>query len=189
MPGPRRARDVALLDALDGFESQALDLEAWRIARLGRNPIQGHKSGGRWDPPDGFDVLYTALNCEGAKAEIFFHLNRAPVFPSSLRFLLHRLRVRTERTLSIPDLETLKRLGVDTDRFSEVGYRDAVSRTQEIGDAAHFIGYDSLLVPSARHAGRNLVVFTERVDLNRDLEVMESGEVDWEAYRRENNPR
>ncbi len=189
MLGPRRARDVGLLDALDAFESQTLDHEAWRIARLGGDPVQGHKSGGRWDPPDGFDVLYTALDPKGAKAEIFFHLNRAPVFPSSLRFLLHRLRVRTEKTLSIADLETLKRFGVDTDRFSEVGYRDAVSRTQEIGDAAHFIGYDSLLVLSARHAGQNLVVFTDRVDLNKDLEVMESREVDWEAYRRENNPR
>lgn len=184
MRTPRRARDVALLDALENLTHNAFDGEAWRIVREGRNPLQGHRWGGRWDPPDGFDVLYMALDSVGAKSEIFFHLNRAPVFSSNTIFLLHKIRVRTRKTLRIADLQELEKPGVDVGRYAEVSYREVPNRTQEIGDAAHFLGYDGLIVPSARFDGDNLVLFTDRINVNEDLELIESAPVDWEAYRR-----
>ena len=73
MTDPRRARDIDLLDALDVFERVPFEGTVWRAVREGRDPIQGHPSGGRWDPGT-FDVVYTALEPDGALAEINFQL-------------------------------------------------------------------------------------------------------------------
>jgi RES domain-containing protein len=184
MRTPRKVRDPDLLDALEALTAEAFEGEVWRIVRQGRDPLLGYPAGARWDPPGGFDVLYTALRADGARAEIYFHLNRAPVFPSGTTFLLHRIDVRTRRTLRLADLGALAALGVDVGRYAEVNYRQVPTRTQEIGDAAFFLGFDGLIVPSARYAGDNLVLFLDRLEPERDLAVLESAPVDWEAWRR-----
>ena len=164
MTDPRRARDIDLLDALDVFERVPFEGTVWRAVREGRDPIQGHPSGGRWDPGT-FDVVYTALEPDGALAEINFHLSRQPVFPSKIRFILHKIEVRTRNTLKLEDMTSLVRLGVEERRYQEVLY----SRTQAIGDAADFLGFDAIMAPNARWACLNLVLFTDRLgpeDLN-----------------------
>lgn len=175
----RRARDLQLLDALDALTPVPFEGPVWRIVRQGRDPTQGYPAGGRWDPGQ-FEVLYTALAREGALAEIHFHLSRQPVFPSRLVSVLHRLSVRTKRSLKLADMTALERLGVDTARFGELDYR----RSQEIGDAAFFLGFDGLIVPSARWACQNLVLFTERLE-GTAIAVEESEVVDWGAWRTE----
>lgn len=177
--GGRKARDLALLDALDAREPEAFEGVVWRIVREGRDPLQGHPSSARWDPGT-FDVLYTSLERDGALAEIHFHLSRQPVFPSKLRSVLYRIAVRTKRTLRLTDMEALGRLGVERKRYAELLY----SRTQEIGDAAYFLGFDGLIAPSARWPCHNLVLFTDRAEA-ADLVVETSEQVDWEAWRRE----
>lgn len=184
MRPPRRARDVQLLDALDSSPREPFEGEAWRIVRDGRDPLQGYPVGARWDPPDGFDVIYTALHPDGARAEVFFHLSRAPVFPSRTVFLLHRIAVVTQRTLRLTDKSGLAALGVDMERFAEIDYRNLPTRTQEIGDAAYFLGFDSMIVPSARAENDNLVLFVDRLNIDRDLAVRESTTVDWHSWRR-----
>ena len=119
MPGARKPRDSALLDALDAFDRVSYAGETWRVVRDGRDPLQGSASGGRWDPTL-FDVLYTSLNPDGAVAEVHFHLSRQPVFPSKIRYRLHRIRVRTAKTLRLPDLDAMVRLGVDPARIPNV---------------------------------------------------------------------
>ena len=50
--------------------------------------------------------------------------------------------------------------------------------------AARFMGFDSLIVPSARSAALHMVVFLDAV-LERDaLMVVETELVDWEGWRR-----
>jgi RES domain-containing protein len=181
----RKARDLELLDALESISPVAFEGEVSRILRDGRDPLQGYPAGARWDPPGGFDVLYTALDPDGARAEIFFHLNRAPVFPSHTTFLLHTIRVRTRKTLQLADTNALAALEVDVARSSELDY----TRTQAIGDAAHFLGFDGQLVPSARWDGRNLVLFMDRLDPNDELVVTASEPVDWLAWRRRRDTR
>jgi RES domain-containing protein len=56
----RRARDLELLDALDKQPRLAFEGTAWRLVREGRDPLQGHPAGARWDP-GAFDVIYTSL--------------------------------------------------------------------------------------------------------------------------------
>lgn len=173
----RRARDIELLDIIDAHEGITFEGDVWRIVREERDVLQGYAAGARWDPGT-FDVLYTALAPEGALAEIHFHLSRQPVFPSKLRSVLHRLTVRTSRTLKIADLEALEGLGVSRETYHSLAYE----RCQEIADAAQFLGFDGILAPSARWSCQNLVLFLDRFEPD-DLRLVDSAPVDWQAWR------
>lgn len=173
----RRARDHELLDLIDSHDGISFEGDVWRIVRAERDVLQGYPAGARWDPGT-FDVLYTSLAREGVLAEIHFHLSRQPVFPSKLRSVLHRLSVRTTRTLKIADLEALEGLGVSRETYPSLTY----DRCQEIGDAAQFLGFDGILAPSARWSCQNLVLFVDRFDPD-DLQLVESEPIDWQAWR------
>jgi len=178
MPGVLQPRDPDLLDALDAFDRVRWSGEIWRVVRRGRDPLQGSASGGRWDPTL-FDVLYTSLDADGAVAEVHFQLSRQPVFPSKIKYGLHRLRVRTSKTLRLKDLAAMVPLGVDPARYREVLY----APTQAIGDAAYFLGFDSIIAPNARWACNNLILFSDQI-APAHLEVIESSEVDWTEWRK-----
>jgi hypothetical protein len=62
----------------------------------------------------------------------------------------------------------------------EVIYKEVnLSRTQEIGAAAEFLGCDGLIAPSARWPCDNLMLFPDRIAHDSTLEVVESESVDW----------
>jgi hypothetical protein len=173
----RRARDPDLLDALEAHEGISFKGHVWRIVRQDRDPLQGYPAAARWDPGT-FDVLYTSLSREGALEEIYFHLTRQPVFPSKINSIIHRISVRTQRTLRFADVAALQGLGVAIDAYEDLSY----TRTQEIGDAAAFLGFDGILAPSARWSCQNLIIFTERFG-PADLNVVETTPVDWSDWR------
>lgn len=173
----RRARDPDLLDALDAHKGVSFEGDVWRIVREDRNPLQGYPAGARWDPGS-FDVLYTSLEREGALEEIHFHLSRQPVFPSKIRSSLHRIAIRTQRTLRLANVGALEGLGVSAESFASLSY----ARTQEIGDAAAFLGFDGILAPSARWSCQNLIVFTDGFT-PADLTVVASETVDWQDWK------
>ena len=179
MNADRTVRDLALLDALDACSREAFEGSAWRIVREGRDPLQGGPSGARWDPGT-FDVLYAALTWDGALTEIHFHLSRQPVFPSNTRFILSEITVRVRDVLRLPDLPMLERLGVERGRYVELIY----TRTQAIGDAAQFLGFSGLIVPSARWRGLNLVLFTDTLAPDA-LSIQSQETIDWAAWRQE----
>ncbi len=176
----RPARDLDLLDAVDAFARVPLAAEVWRVALDGRDPALGRASLSRWC--DGtFDVLSTASDRDGAIAEIHALLSLQPVFPAKIPWFAHRLKVSAAQTLKLADLPTLARLGVDTTRYADRDYR----RTQPIANAAFFLGFDGLIVPSARRRGLNLVVFTERLAPQQvEVASRESDAIDWEDWRR-----
>lgn len=178
MSDRRRARDLELLDTLDTFERIPLDQTVWRVVREGRDPLLCHNSAGRWDPGH-FEVLYTALHPDGALTELNFHLARQPVFPSRAVFQLHELRVTTRATLKLANMDRLEALGIDARSYSGMSYE----RTQEIGDAAAFLGFDSLLAPSARWDGLNLTAFCDSLP-SGGLRLEATKTVDWEEWRR-----
>lgn len=177
MPSSRRARDLGLLDALDALERISVDDVVWRAVRSGRDPLLGHPSAGRWDTGL-FDVLYTAFEPDGAVSEIHFQLSRQPVFPSKIEFTLNEIKVRTRSTLKFADLRQLESLGVDVSKYTSVLYE----RTQEIGDAAAFLGFDGIISPSARWQCLNLVIFSDRIRPD-DLELKRSSTIDWTEWR------
>lgn len=179
-PDVHRARDVALLDLVDAGAREPFDGETWRVCRDGRDPCLGGASLSWWCNGR-FEVLYTALARDGAVAEIHALLSSQPVFPSRPRWIAHRLRAAAARTLRIADMAMLGRLGVDTARWTERDY----TRTQEIADAAHFLGFDGLVAPSARWSCMNLMLFTDRLAPDAITVVAsEPDPIDWTDWRR-----
>jgi len=173
----RHARDLGLLDALDAHEGVSFCGDVWRVVREERDVLQGYPSAARWDPGT-FDVLYTSFDREGALEELHFHLSRQPVFPSKIRSVLHQITVSTGHTLRLADLEAVEGLGVTREQFGTLDY----ARTQEIGDAADFLGFDGIIAPSARWSCQNLVLFMDKIAPD-DLSIKTSEVIDWNAWR------
>jgi len=73
----------------------------------------------------------------------------------------------------------MQRIGVDIDKYRSREY----GRTQEIADAALFLGFSALVVPSARWECPNLVVFTEKSEPGQLTLVGSPNLVDWEEWR------
>src|ERR1700733_1422434 len=174
MVGPR-IHDRIILDALEALDPEPFDDTAWRVTRAGREPMRGAAAHGRWSPSGEFEVLYTSLMREGALAEIGYRLSLQPVWPSRIEHEIHTISVQTERNLRFADVASLAPFGVDAARYRSFDY----SATQAIAAAANFLGFDGLIVPNARFACCNLVIFTERA---QELVLTDTVAVDWEAW-------
>lgn len=180
MSGSGHIHDRELLDALEAINPEKYDGETWRTSWASRDPLVGNKAGGRWTPPDSFEALYTSLEADGSLAETYYHLSKAPIFPSA-NVKLFRLQVVTENTLRL-DQEALINLGIDKTQFQRMDY----VHSQEIGAAAHMLEFDSLLVPSARSAFLNLVLFLDRIDPDK-LQAFEGKAINWPAWKETQN--
>ena len=124
-----------------------------------------------------------ALRCllrEGALAEIGYRLSLEPVWPSRLQHEIHTIDVKTVRTLRFADVAGLGPLGVDVTKYETFDY----GAMQAIAAAAHFLEFDGIIVPSARAACSNLVVFIDRVSEGGRLELKRTEPVDWTAWRK-----
>jgi RES domain-containing protein len=177
----RPALDDRLLDLVGVIEGVPYDGVMWRVVREGRDVLDGSRGSGRWNTAD-MSVLYGAAERDGAIAEIHFHLSRGQaVFPSRMRHDVFELAVTTRRTLVLADMAQLVRLGVEESRYRDLLY----GRTQEIGAAAAFLGFDGLIVPSARWDCRNIVLFLEAIALE-DVRTVSRVPVDWAGWRRRN---
>ena len=106
MIGARKRRDNNLIDAIEAIDPIEYSGTVWRVVRVGRDPLQCSRSGGRWD--DGtFDVLYTSEKKEGAIEEMRFHLLRGqPVIPSQM-YRVFEIDLALERSLRLLDLDAL----------------------------------------------------------------------------------
>jgi hypothetical protein len=177
MIGRRPVHDRGILDALEAIDPEPFAGEVWRVTRKGRDALRGSTANGRWSPSGGeFEVLYTSLERDGALAEIGYRLSLEPVWPSRLEHEVHLIVVETKRTLRFDDLESLSPLGVEIAHYHTFEYQ----ATQAIAAAAYFLEFDSLIVPSARFACANLVIFTERAT---GLVLEKSQAIDWESWR------
>ena len=89
--------------------------------------------------------------------------------------------MNASKALNLADLATLGKLDVDVSRYRDRDY----SKTQQIADAAYFLGFYGLVAPSARWHCTNAVLFTDRISPGA-VEIVESDEmpIDWEAWRK-----
>lgn len=180
-------RDNGLLDALEAMNPEPFLGRVWRVVRDGKDPCLCAAAGGRWD--DGtFDVLYTSAVREGALAEAYFHVSKGqPFIPSQIKFRLFELSVSLARTLKLPDIDSLTGLGVEAGAYGRPAYNEKnqeYPRTQDIAEAAHFLGHDGLQVPSARRDCLNVVVFCDAVEPGSLEEIKDCGLVDWDAWKK-----
>ena len=175
----RSGHDADLLDALADLPETVFDSESWLVVHGARSPLDGSKGAGRWNLRES-EVLYCALERDGALSEIFFHVNRQQsVFPSRLRSTVHRMRAGFGKVIDLSDIDLLERLGVDPTRYREIVYRD----TQRIGEAVGFLGFEAMRVPNARYPSDNLVIFPANCGLDA-IERFEADAVDWADWRR-----
>jgi (2Fe-2S) ferredoxin len=185
----RKIRDPDLLDRLQGIAPQPVNSKIWRMARAGRNPLVATSPKGRWD--DGsFEVLYTAVSPDAARAEMHFHLTRGqPVFPSRLQIHLHEIEIEALRAFVFQSIEELVPFGVNVTQFGGLEYSQLqaeYSVTQHIGEAAHFLGCDALVVPGARWPEQNLVVIPRNMESTKLQHLNDHGPQDLKAWARLN---
>lgn len=175
-----RVHDPDLLDVLEAMDKAPFDGHVWRVAWSSSDPLIGGVGGGRWHPANDFETLYTSTERDGALAEIYHHLSKAPVF-SSREAKLYKLRVRAEQTLVFENVQSLAAVGIDEETFLRGGH----SRAREVGTAARFLDLEGLVVPGARWNCSNLVLFPDRLS-NTNLEalkVVEESDINWPAWR------
>ena len=98
-----------------------------------------------------------------------------------MRHNVVKLGVKTQQTLVLADLAQLRKLGVDDARYRELLYE----RTQEIGAAAAFLGFDGLIAPSARWSCQNIILMLDALNLE-DIRTVSSEPVDWVTWRQSN---
>lgn len=178
MAATGRIHDRALLDALENMVPVAFDAPVWRVTIRGRDPLRGTAANGRWSTGTDAEVLYASLEREGALAEIGFRLALEPVWPSRLQHEVHQLAAKTGNTLRFPDIAGLGPFGIDGSKYQGFDF-DA---TRALAAAAHFLEFDAIIVPSARHPALNLVLFMDRNATA--IEITRTEAVDWNVWRR-----
>lgn len=170
--------DPDLLDALEAMDPRTFEGFVWRVTWASRKPLAGGTGGGRWHPPNDFEALYTSFEENGAMAEIYYHLSKAPIFSSS-HVTINKIQASTQRTLAFADVGALTALGISEETFR----KGDTSRTREVGAAARFLDLDGLIVPSARWPCANLVLFLDRLPDRDALRVVETRDINWPAWR------
>jgi hypothetical protein len=120
-------------------------------------------------------AIPSTFECLGQWPSIPGYLN---FWRAGHRLKLHEIEVATLKTLKISK-EDFIALDIDEQRFSQRDY----GRTQEIGAAAAHMGFDGLLVPSARTSAENLVLFPDNHHIDLKLSVIRSIETDWVLWR------
>jgi RES domain-containing protein len=181
-------RDNRLFDAIEAIPVKPFEGTVWRVVKEGRDPCLGSAAGNRWDNGQ-FSVLYTSCTRDGAIAEMYFHLKRGqPVFPSKLRYTLHEIRVKLSGVFDLSDLELLANFGLDITKYGQLSYSDRKAEyptTQQIADAAHFLGSSEqgdasgILVPSARSSCANLVIFCDHAAPGSYEDMKNHGIIRW----------
>ncbi len=155
--------DHRLIELLDELPRSSFRDEAFRHQGPGYDPLSGEGAriqGGRWNPPNSFPVLYLALDSSTAAAEFYRRAEREGRRPQDLlpRRLYH-YRVELGAVLDLGTQDKLAQVGLS---FVEVS-SDDLSRCQVVGEAAHYLGFEGVLAPSATNAGQNLAVFFDRL--------------------------
>jgi len=168
--------DPEILDKLSALKPVSIQASVYRAVFQGRDPTVGSLAGGRWSPPQLFEALYTSLSAEGAIAEVLFHLERQPIFPTK-PVELHTLSIATASTIDLSTDEACNALGLDKRALTSMDY----TLCQDVGHAVEFLGFDSLQVRSARHKSDNMVIIVGH--LGAVIESVFRQDVDWSKYR------
>jgi RES domain-containing protein len=155
-----------LLDKLEEVGGAPLDVIVWRHMFNELDPARANTRGARWNPP-GIAAIYTSAAREIALAEAEYAIASQPVRPSTSR-QVYRIRITVMKAIDLSDREVLAGVGIGNDELT-AARQDAC---QTVGGAVHWLGFDGLLVPSARAAGTNLVLYADRLGVDAAFEII-----------------
>jgi hypothetical protein len=178
--------DPELVERLANIEARNFSDKVWRATGYSQDPIAFSYNGGRWAPPSSIvstQVLYTSFERSGAIHEMASWMALLTPAPSK-PIRVHSLQVSARSVVKL-ELDDLAALGVDIAEYEERNYAAMdefpPSKTQEIGAALSFLGVNGLIVPSARFACDNFVIFDNQNN-EVDIEVNGGEEIDWRDY-------
>lgn len=142
------------------------------------HPLSGagaRTQGGRWNPPQSFATLYLGAERETVIAEfgrIVERSGRAAEEFLPRRF--YRYDIRLEELLDVRAPDHRERLGLSDEALSA----DDLRPCQAVGEAAHHVGREGVIAPSATGTGIVIAVFFDR--LQGDSSVRD---VDFELWQ------
>ncbi|MCA0180379.1 MAG: RES family NAD+ phosphorylase [Actinobacteria bacterium] len=144
--------DPAFLDAVEALPVRSWQGHVWRHMFNEYAPERINTGGARWNPP-GVGAIYTALDRETAIAEGQHAIDVQPrrIFR---RRVLYELAVDVDDLVDLTAPEALSAAGLT---MADVDADDH-SACRKVGGAIAWIGRGGILVPSARHAGANMVI-------------------------------
>ena len=150
-----------LVGRIDALGSTALRTVAFRHVSVGTNPKAGTGArihGGRWNPPNSFATLYLGLDVETVAAEFARAARKQGLSPE--QFLpreLCTIRVSLSALLDLRGEESRAAIGLSDEQLRA----DEPASCRGVGEAAHYLGLEGVLAPSATGAGTVLAVFLE----------------------------
>lgn len=169
---PEFTPDRRLLERLARLQPARWEGVVWRQLPAVVSPTEPNTRGARWNPP-GVLAVYASLTAETARAEALHRHSVQPTRPTKPQ-RLHEIRVSLLSLLDVRSLELLAELDIEPDLLKSAD----MSLTQQMGGAAEWLGHDGLIVPSARHAGSNLVIYVAKMSPNGELTVTRSRPVE-----------
>lgn len=174
--------ELSLVERVEALGSGPFHGRAWRHVRPEYPPLSGEGAravGGRWNPPGSFSTLYLGLDVGVVTAEFYRHLARQGLrAEDALPRVMYQYEVRLSRIVDLRSPESWPDLGLTADRIRGPDQRPC----QAVGDAAHYLGIEGLLAPSAAGVGEVLAIFLDRQAPESGLDVAESET--WTAPRK-----
>lgn len=149
-PDPRAAESLVRLEVAP-FRGVV-----WKHTLPGQSPSAANTKGARWNPP-GVPAIYVAVDKETALAEGRYLASAQPQ-PVRGERQVHEAEVDLAKVVDLRDRATLRDLGISDVELRSSDYEPC----RKVGGTAEWLGFDGMIVPSARSEGANLVIFERR---------------------------
>jgi RES domain-containing protein len=163
--GPQPLTDCRdLLRRLGRVQLSCVDTAVWLHLSLREVAGSGEGArgtGGRFNPPNSFPVVYGALGRETAGAELrrLAHRNAISI-ASFLPRHIYWLRLRSSKVIDLRCPEVASTLGLPGTGFPETSQED----TRLIGELANALEFEAIIAPSVTGFGSMIAIFSDRVD-------------------------
>lgn len=164
---------LELVARIGGLESISFAGEAFPHTSPGMDPLSTTGSrmhGGRWNPP-GVAALYCALDPATVADEWYRAAERQGLAPEGfLPRTLHRVGLRLTALLDLRSPSAQETVGLGESQLRGLDLRAC----QAVGEAAHSLGREGIIAPSAAGPGVVLAVFVEALRPPSQVEVVSS---------------
>lgn len=161
-----------LLEYLQSLEPAPFSGSVYRHMFGERSPTLENSSGARWNPP-GVAAIYASLERETVIAEGDHAIAVQPIRPKVDRWV-YPVSVELTDVLDLSVAGALEPTGVGEDELAS----DDLSPCQAVGEAVAWLGFEGVIVPSARAPGANLVIFTANLKPHAVFDVGERDPVE-----------
>jgi RES domain-containing protein len=150
------ANGILAADILEQITPRPFAGDVFRVMVNGYPPEKENTVGARWNPR-GVAAIYTSSDADQALAEVRHSFSRQPrpVRPDLL-LVVYKIHVEIDEVVDLEAAaKALVKIGLTTDKL----LADTWTDSQALGNAVVWLGRGGLLVPSARGANKNLVIY------------------------------